>query len=92
MNIVCLFTKLTGLSCYNQEAAALLKPPESHAEMEMNRQIPMPNNLEPQQSPENTVIKKPEIAAAVREERREEVGPMNPIQEQAAPPVQVCCS
>lgn len=69
-----------------------LKSPENHAEIEMNRQIPMPNNPEPQQSPENNVIKKPEIAGAMRNDRREEVGPLNPIQEQAAPPIQVCSS
>ncbi|KAG8309029.1 hypothetical protein J6590_095759 [Homalodisca vitripennis] len=66
-----------------------LKQPE---EPEVNRQIPMPHNLE-HQSPENTVIKKPEYsdsgkrhdALADENQGGEVAGPMNPIQEPAAP-------
>uniref|UniRef100_A0A1B6LLL7 Golgi integral membrane protein 4 n=1 Tax=Graphocephala atropunctata TaxID=36148 RepID=A0A1B6LLL7_9HEMI len=75
-----------------QEAAAPLQMPlKQPEEPEMNRQIPMPHNMEPQ-SPENTVIKKPEYSdtakrrdALIDENQGGEVaGPMNPIQEPAA--------
>lgn len=77
-----------------------LKQGDSLNDADMNRQIPMPNNLEPQpqQSPENTVIKKPEYSDAAK--RRDELvdedqggevghGPLNPIQEPVAHPLQV---
>ncbi|XP_054273037.1 Golgi integral membrane protein 4-like isoform X2 [Macrosteles quadrilineatus] len=78
-----------------QAVAAPIQQPmkQVDADAEMNRQIPMPQNLAaPQpQSPENTVIKRPE---SHREDDNNggEVGniagPLNPIQEQAAPPLQ----
>ncbi|XP_046669818.1 Golgi integral membrane protein 4-like isoform X1 [Homalodisca vitripennis] len=73
-------------------AAPLQMPLKQPEEPEVNRQIPMPHNLE-HQSPENTVIKKPEYsdsgkrhdALADENQGGEVAGPMNPIQEPAAP-------
>lgn len=80
-----------------------LRQGENVNDADINRQIPMPNNLEPQpqQSPENTVIKKPDYAESgkrkdelVDEDHGGEVGhgiagPLNPIQESVAHPLQV---
>lgn len=71
-----------------------LKQQDNEAGMDFNRQIPLPNNMEPPQSPENTVIKKPDYSDKDRknkddlmienqggEEDNVIAKPMNPIQE-----------